>query len=86
MAALGRWAVGSTMPDSYDRNDCVTELNIRRSILDKIGDGWRPTDKFEVPKGDRPLSKAEESSVAADTAETSSDSSDEEDADGISKL
>ena len=47
---LGRWKKGSVMPEIYDRTVCVTELEIRNQILEKIDLGWLPCASFEIPK------------------------------------
>ena len=46
---VGHWAEGSVMPNVYDRAFCVTELRLRNNILQKIQNGWVPTQSFEVP-------------------------------------
>ena len=81
-ATLGRWAAGSVMPDRYDRNACVSELNIRQSILEKMNEGWRPSESFEVQTKGKKVKKEVDSSEASDTSETSLEASEED----ISKL
>ena len=69
---LGRWAPGSLMPDVYDRAVCVTELRLRDQILEKIRNGWSPSQSFETPGKNKTEVEDAETSSASSTSETSS--------------
>ena len=49
MERLGRWAKGSSMPDTYDNALGLSELMARHTVLQELRRGWRPAAEGELP-------------------------------------
>ena len=45
---LGRWSPNSRMPLRYTRSVPTKELNMRRTVIDRINEGWTP-DHNQLP-------------------------------------
>ena len=46
---LGRWAKGSSMPETYDNQAGVSDLMARHKVLEEIRKGWRPVESGNLP-------------------------------------
>ena len=53
---LGRWSKKSAMPDHYNRSTGVLELQVRKDISDRIGQGWEPAKSFSLSQAPAPVS------------------------------
>ena len=65
MERLGRWAKGSSMPDTYDNASGVSELMARHTVLNALRSGWRP-----VPEGNLPNRVSQCASLSGKVAPT----------------
>ena len=52
--AIGHWKPGSMMPVKYDQARCCRELIVKKDIFDRLAKGFRPGDKFELPRIEEP--------------------------------
>ena len=51
--SMGRWGPASGMPVRYDQSRCCAELAAKHSLWEKLRQGFRPGDSFELPSQDK---------------------------------
>ena len=47
---MGHWAPNSQEPVRYDSSRCVSELAYKAQVAEKVSEGWRPSNDFEVAR------------------------------------